>query len=91
MTQWGNIYEHIARLPSPFRLVADEAFDTHDILKDKLVKSKQQRQECHQTSVDSVKVLSQKKLRQAPEWGKTFLPVLVDVSMTSSQQTTLLV
>ena len=56
MTPWGDIYEHIARLPSPFLLVADEAFDTHGILKDKLVKSKQQRQECHQTSVDSIEV-----------------------------------
>ena len=40
-TKWCRIYDHISRLPEPYKICCDDAFFTQGFLKGKLVKTKE--------------------------------------------------
>ena len=70
ITRWGNIYRHIEKLPAGFKVVCDDAFDTHGVLQDKIVKTKERYRENNvSTEYDSALT----HMRQCSEWGNNVL------------------
>ena len=63
---WGNIYDHIKKLPDPYLAVCDSAFKTSGDMSGKLVKLK----EGNENTMDKSEYeRSLTHLRQASEWG----------------------
>ena len=70
ITRWVNIYFHIEKLPTSFKIVCDDAFNTRDVLQDKIVKTKERYRE-NQFSTEYDSALTY--MRQCSEWGNNFL------------------
>ena len=43
--RWGNIYDHIVKMPEPYKCVCDDAFWIQGELQDKLIKTKEEYRE----------------------------------------------
>ena len=70
ITRWCNVYAHIVALPAPFKICCDDAFYTRGMLKDKIVKTKE---EYSEDLVRSFYDQSLTHLRQCSEWGNNVL------------------
>ena len=71
-TKWGGMYNHIGKLPVPYKVCCDDAFYTKDFLEGKLVKTKERYIEGEQNVRDGYDQ-SLTHLRQASEWGNNVL------------------
>ena len=77
-TKWCRIYDHILRLPEPYKVCCDDAFYTQGFLKGKLVKTKER----YSITIDGEVEVTREQteydkqlthLRQASEWGNNVL------------------
>ena len=68
-TKWGNIYDHVRRIPDGYKCCCDDAFSTLGDLANKLVKTSDNAGGGDRSERDAQLT----HLRQASEWGNNIL------------------